>query len=303
MAFDFSNYLVVGISSRALFDLSEANAIFEQEGLDAYIDYQIAHEDEVLKPGVGFALVRGLLRLNEIVPGQRQVEVVIMSRNNADTSLRIFNSIEHYKLDITRAALTSGRPLANYLRAYKVDLFLSAYEDDVQAAIDSGIAAGLIVEGDASYETDPVDEIRIAFDGDAVLFSEESERIYQAQGMEAFLQHERENARKPLPEGPFAKFLKTLSYLQRELGDKSPIRTALVTARNRPAHERVIRTLRAWGVRVDEAFFLGGAPKDPVLAAFGAHIFFDDQESYVSKAAKRVPAARVPYRSRTPGER
>lgn len=297
MAYDLSNYLVIGVSSRALFDLSEENKIFEEQGLEAYSKYQLENENVILRPGVAFGLVKGILQLNELVEGKRKSEVIIMSRNNADTSLRIFNSIDHYGLDITRAALTSGRPLAPYLKAFEVDLFLSADADDVQSAVDAGVAAGLIYPAEEPYADAPLEEIRIAFDGDAVLFSPESEEIYQEHGLEAFLEHEKKNAEKPLPEGPFAKLLKTISYLQKQLGDKNPIRTALVTARNRPAHKRPILTLRHWGVRIDEAFFLGGAPKDKVLKAFGAHLFFDDQEVHLKGSAKVVPSAKVPYKT------
>lgn len=232
MAYDLTKFLVIGISSRALFDLSLEDDIFMNEGLERYIEYQHEHEDDVLKPGSGFPLVRALLRLNEWFPDQRKTEVIIMSRNTADTSMRIFNSIAHYGLDITRAALTGGASLAPYLKAFDIDLFLSASEEDVQAAIDANVAAGFIYAHPELYETD-IDQIRIAFDGDAVLFSDESELIYKNEGLEAFLKHEKDNARKMLPEGPFAKLLKTISYLQHDIEvDISPIRTALVTARN-----------------------------------------------------------------------
>jgi 5'-nucleotidase len=295
MPYELSNYLVIGISSRALFDLTLEDEIFKNKGLEAYSTYQLDHEGELLKPGIGFRLVNGILRLNKILEGKRKTEVIIMSRNNPDTSLRIFNSIKHYDLDITRAALTSGASIVPYLKAFDVDLFLSADENDVQDAINSGVAAGLIYQSDESYGIETLNEIRIAFDGDAVLFSDESEMIYKEKGLEAFLEHEKKNALNPLPEGPFAKLLKSLSFLQKQFGEKQPIRTALVTARNSPAHERVIRTLRAWGVRIDEAFFLGGASKEAVLRAFGAHIFFDDQEIHLSK---RVPSAKVPYKTK-----
>lgn len=293
MAFNFSDYLVIGISSRALFDLNKENEIFETDGLEKYSTFQLANETTILQPGLAFSLVNGILRLNGISKGKRKAEVIIMSRNSPDTSLRIFNSISHYKMDITRAALTSGASIVPYLNAFKIDLFLSANEEDVQDAVNAGIAAGLIYKSDKSYEAEPLKEIRIAFDGDAVIFSDESEGIYKKHGLEAFLLHEKENAENPMAEGPFAKLLKTLAYLQSEFGptDK-PIRTALVTARNSPAHERVIRTLRAWGVRIDEAFFMGGASKEDILKAFGAHIFFDDQEIHLSK---EIPSARVPY--------
>ncbi len=299
MPLDFQNYLVVGISSRALFDLEDENKIYDNEGLAAYSAYQIQHEKDILKPGAGFQLVKALLKINNLVPGKRKTEIVVMSRNSADTSLRIFNSIEHYGLDISRAALTGGAHLSPYLSAFKTDLFLSANEEDVQASIDSNVAAGIICTH-PEFSIDPnkeIEQIRIAFDGDAVLFSDISENIYQAQGLESFLAHEKLNAQKPLPEGPFAKLLKTLSYLQMQFPDELiPIRTALVTARNAPAHERVIRTLREWNVRIDEAFFLGGMEKSEVLQSFGAHIFFDDQLVHIDPASKLVPTARVPYK-------
>lgn len=300
MPLNLKDHLVVGISSRALFDLEEENKIYEEEGLQRYSDYQIEHENDVLRPGTGFQLVKSLLRINSLVPDKRKTEIIIMSRNSADTSLRIFNSIEYYDLDITRAALVGGASISPYLNAFNTDLFLSANEDDVQEAINAGIAAGIICTH-PQFLIDPhkeIDQIKIAFDGDAVLFSDESERIYQEQGLEAFLAHEKVNARKPLPEGPFAKLLKTLSFLQQEFSkDQVPIRTALVTARNAPAHERVIRTLREWNVRIDEVFFLGGVEKSQVLEAFGAHIFFDDQPVHINPASKLVPAARVPYKN------
>jgi len=298
--------MVIGVSSRALFDLTRENGIFEREGLEAYCRYQVEHEQEILPPGPGFGLIRSILKLNEYAETGNLVEVIIMSRNSPDTSLRVFNSIKHYGLPITRAVLASGASLAPYLTAFKTDLFLSAYEDDVQCAIDSGIAAGIICteynkviafQGDA-YTGAAMDcQIRIAFDGDAVLFSDESERIFREKGLHAFEENEEKNAGRPLEEGPFASFLRKLSDLQNELGrEKCPIRTALVTARSAPAHERVIRTLRSWNVRVDEAFFLGGLNKKEFLRAFGAQIFFDDQTVHTASASQAVPAARVPYR-------
>lgn len=298
MAEKLDGKLVVGISSRALFDLEEENKIFETEGLEAYSKYQLEHENDILKPGTAFPLVKALHNLN---CGEKKLtEIIIMSKNSTSTSMRIFNSIKHYGLDITRAALVSGMSIAPYLNAFKTDLFLSASEDDVQEAIDANIAAGIICTNkglpiDADEE---IKQIRIAFDGDAVIFSDESEKIYKEQGMVAFAEHEEKNAKNPLPEGPFAKLLKTISLVQGQFEnpDEIPIRTALVTARNAPAHERVIRTLRAWNVRIDEAFFLGGIPKSEVLKAFGAHIFFDDQTVHTEPASEIVPAARVPYR-------
>ena len=242
MAYELDKRLVIGVSSRALFDMSMENDIFERQGVEAFCHYQVEHENEVLKPGPGFQLIRSLLDINSL-PGQEgRVEVIIMSRNSADTSLRVFNSIEHYGLNITRAALASGAQLAPYLNAFKTDLFLSAYEDDVKSAIRSGIAAGIIYSDGIHHYDDKRREdgqIRIAFDGDAVLFSDESEKIFQEGGLEAFEENERTNAKDTLKQGPFAKLLKTISDLQKEFpADKVPIRTALVTSRNAPAHER-----------------------------------------------------------------
>ena len=298
MAWNLDGKLVVGISSRALFDLEEENRIYESQGLTAYTAYQVAHENDILKPGSAFPLIKALHRLND--GGRQLTEIIVMSKNSADTSLRIFNSIRHYGLDISRAALVGGAPIAPYLESFQTDLFLSANEQDVQEAIDANIAAGIIcLPGNLPMNPhDEIDQIRIAFDGDAVIFSDESERIYQEHGLEAFSAHEAENARNPLPEGPFARLLRTISLVQQQFDGTPPIRTALVTARNAPAHERVIRTLRAWNVRIDEAFFLGGVPKSQVLKAFGAHIFFDDQAAHTEPASKVVPAARVPYRKK-----
>lgn len=297
MALKLDDKLVVGISSRALFDLEEENKIFETEGLAAYSEYQLCHENDILKPGTAFPLIKALHKLNS--EGKYLTEIIVMSKNSADTSLRIFNSIKHYGLNISRAALVGGAPIAPYLNAFKTDLFLSANEEDVQEAINANVAAGIICSH-SDLPIDPekdIEQIRIAFDGDAVIFSDESERIYQAEGLEAFAKHEQLNAQKPLPEGPFAKLLKTISIIQRSFEkEEAPIRTALVTARNAPAHERVIRTLRAWDIRIDEAFFLGGIEKSEVLKAFGANIFFDDQTVHTDPASKLVPAARVPYK-------
>ncbi|MCQ2498801.1 MAG: 5'-nucleotidase [Lachnospiraceae bacterium] len=303
MAYNLENRLVIGISSRALFDLTEENEIFETQGVEAYCKYQVEHENDLLMPGNGFMLVKALLNINKLPGHEGRVEVIVMSHNSPDTSLRVFNSIEHYGLDITRAVLASGAPLTPYLEAFQTDLYLSADEDDVQAAIDCGIAAGIVccdtISTPQINPNDDIKQIRIAFDGDAVLFSDDSETIFKEKGLEAFEENERRLAKDPMKAGPFAKFLKTISDLQREL-DETPIRTALVTARSAPSHERVIRTLRAWNVRIDEAFFLGGVTKKDVLKAFGAHIFFDDQAVHTEPASKVVPSARVPYKKRDP---
>lgn len=304
MPYQLDNKMVIGVSSRALFDLTVENEIFERQGVEAYCKYQTEHEKEVLKPGPGFELIRSLLRLNEYCGGKELVEVIIMSRNSPDTSLRVFNAIKHYGLPISRAALVSGASLAPYLSAFHTDLFLSANGEDVQYAIDNGIAAGIICTEPAARLQEVTEigsanvagTIRIAFDGDAVLFADESEQIFREKGLDAFEANEAQKAETPLEDGPFANFLRKLSDLQKQLGvENCPIRTALVTSRCAPAHERVIRTLRAWDVRVDEAFFLGGVEKKEILRAFGAQIFFDDQTVHTISASQAVPAALVPY--------
>ncbi len=296
MAYDLTKPMVIGISTRALFDLEKENQIFEEQGVEAYEAYQVSHEDEILPKGPAFELVKAFLGLNEL-SRERLVEVIIMSRNNPNTSVRIFHSIRDYELDITRAAMTSGAMIAPYLHAFKTDLFLSANEYDVQQAINHGVAAGRILTGISHANSrEKIDEIRIAFDGDAVLFSADSEMIFQQEGIQAFEDHERLNADKPMGKGPFANFLLTLSRIQNQFPDQGLIRTALVTARNAPAHERAIKTLREWNVRIDEAFFLGGVKKTDVLSAYGAHIFFDDQPAHIEAASEVVPSAMVPYR-------
>lgn len=288
-----SNKLVLAISSRALFDLRDSHAIYERDGVGAYRQYQIDHEDEVLEPGDAFLLVEKLLSLNTSLT-QARVEVILVSRNSADTGLRVFNSIQHYGLDISRAAFVGGRSPFPYLAAFGSHLFLSTHAEDVRSALDAGFAAATILSGGARRAASA--ELRIAFDGDAVLFSDESERVYQSGGLEAFQASEREAARQPLPGGPFKPFLAALNLLQREFPEEScPIRTALVTARSAPAHERVIRTLREWDIRLDESLFLGGLEKSAFLEAFAADVFFDDQPGHCERAREVVATGHVPH--------
>jgi 5'-nucleotidase len=315
MPVDLSKCLVIGISSRALFDLEESNKVFEAEGEAAYTKYQEQRESEVLRPGIGFRLVQAILGLNSRIreKGIRKAEVVVVSRNSPATSRRLFNSIDQYKLDIQRAIMTSGTPVARYLKPFCVDLYLSAYERDVEEAILAGIAAGVIYSpalaqnqatesqpilhdsDNIPMPVDPCEELRIAFDGDNVLFNSEAEDVYRKEGHDKFLEHEVKNSRRPLADGPFAKLLRTLSVLQKDPGfEKPPLRTALVTARNLPAHLRILNTFQAWGIQVDEAFFMGGVDKAGILAAFQPHIFFDDQEGHCKSASEVVSTARVP---------
>lgn len=291
MSEDISHKLIVAISSRALFDLDESNQVFETSGLEEYARYQIAHENEILKPGVAFNLVKKFLNLNQYGD---LVEVILLSRNSADTGLRIFNSIEHYQLAITRAAFTGGQSPYQYVNAFGSHLFLSANRQDVENALCAGCAAATILPSvnQQHHET----ELRFAFDGDAVLFSDEAERVFQEQGLNAFTVSEKQSAQKPLSGGPFKGFLSALQTLQQRLPNENcPIRTALVTARQAPAHERVIRTLRSWQIRIDEALFLGGLDKSDFLHGFGADIFFDDQPGHCERARSKVATAHVPH--------
>lgn len=292
MSIDLPHQLIIAITSRTLFDLSKSNAIFESRGLDEYAAHQIQYENKILRPGPAFPLVKKLLQLNQENP---LVEIILLSRNSADTGLRIFNSIQHYGLDITRAAFTSGESPYRYIQAFGSHLFLSTHADDVRAALAAGCAAATLLESSSHESIDP--QIRIAFDGDAVLFSDDSERIFQEQGLSAFTQNEQNDANTPLPGGPFKGFLAALHQLQQHfIADHCPIRTALVTARQAPAHERVVRTLRSWNIRIDEALFLGGLSKGEFLEAFQADIFFDDQYAHCESAKnKQVTAAHVPH--------
>lgn len=302
MPVNFSEILVVGVSTRALFDLEVENQVFDEQGIEAFRAYQLQHEDEILKPGTAFYLVQSLLELNKIAEKQI-VEVVVMSRNSPETGMRILNSIEKYELPITRVALTGGEPLAPYIDAYDVDLFLSKDTKDVQAVIDSKQSAAALLYAPPTTFTPKDARVKIAFDADAVLFSDESEFRYKTEGMVSFHQYEKEHEDDPLNEGPFAKLLIKLSKIQEHLPmriEYSPLRLAIVTARNAPSHKRVIKTLRKWNVYVDEVYFLGGLSKDKILEAFGAHIFFDDQETHLNPASKVVPSGKVPYDSDSP---
>lgn len=288
--------LTVAISSRALFDLEDSHALFEAEGIDSYAEHQRTHEDDILEPGIAFPLVRKLLALNvDAAPEAPHVEVILLSRNSADTGLRIFNSIQHHNLAISRATFTSGEPTWPYIKPFGTQLFLSANPESVRRALENDIAAATIIPARAAAHRS--DQLRIAFDGDAVIFGDEGERVSQEGGIEAFHKHERERAREEMAGGPFRGFLSALHDLQAAYppGKDAPIRTALVTARSAPAHERVIRTLRAWGVRLDEALFLGGRPKGPFLDAFGADIFFDDSQHNIDSARPHVAAGHVPH--------
>lgn len=293
--------LVVGISTRAMFDLTEEHRVFTEEGVEVYARLQREREKQPLKPGAAFEVTRRLLALNADQPTP-MVKVILLSRNSPDLSLRAFNSFEHYGLRVHHGSFTSGRPMAPFVAAWGVDLFLSNADDDVQAAITAGTAAARLgpTPGAASGEDDgtPTDEVRIALDGDAVLFSEASDRIFRDHGLERFLAHERENAHVPMDRGPFGRtFLPKLAMIRQAFmrdDGTSRVRLSIVTARNAPAHERVVHTLRAWGTPADEVHFVGRHAKGPFLRACRAHIFFDDQEKHVVGASDFVPSGLVP---------
>ncbi|MGI9318817.1 MAG: 5'-nucleotidase [bacterium] len=292
MATTFDNTLVIAISSRALFDMEQSHRIFVDQGIEAYCRYQIEHESEALKPGVAFSMVKKFLALND--DEKQQVEIVLISRNSADTGLRVFNSIQHYGLSISRAAFTGGESPYRYVHPFGAELFLSADPEDVRNALDNGIAAATILP--SRVEGVESDRLKIAFDGDAVLFSDDAEQVYQTHGLEHFSETEKNAANEPLPGGPFKPVLAALHGIQEAYpSDQSPIRTALITARAAPAHERVIRTLRAWDIRIDESYFLGGMDKGEFLKTFGADIFFDDQSGHCDSARQHVPTGHVPH--------
>lgn len=294
MSKHFSHKLVVAISSRALFDLTESHVIYETQGLEAYRAYQLEKEHEILKPGAAFGLVEKFIKLNSGRDEKNAlVEILLLSRNTADTGLRVFNSLRHYGLNVTRAAFAGGKSPYVYAKAFGADLFLSLNPEDVRQALSAGCAAATICSTGNSCH-DP-DSLNLAFDGDAVIFSDEAERIYKTKGLEEFNAAEVQAAHQPLGAGPFKGFLLALQSLQKEIDLPIPIRTALVTARSVPAHERVIHTLRQWDIRIDESLFLGGLEKGDFLAAFKADIFFDDQQKHCLNASQQVTSGHVPY--------
>ena len=294
MAYSVEGKLVVAISSRALFDFEDENRVFDAQGERAYVDLQYSRLDVPAKEGVAFQLVKKLLAFNS--RETPRVEVVILSKNDPVSGLRVFRSAQRAGLNIERGVFTRGRSPYRYLDALKANLFLSANEQDVRGAIEARFPAARVVPESAQAAGRHADEVRIAFDGDAVLFSDEAERVFQEKGLAAFSRSESDAALEPLTGGPFKDFLAGLHRIQSDFPeDASPIRTALVTARSAPAHERVIRTLRAWNIRIDEALFLGGLDKGEFLRAFGADIFFDDQRTHVESAAKHVATGHVPH--------
>ena len=303
MPYPITEKLVVGVASSALFDLSTSDGIYQQEGMEAYRAHQREHLDTPLRPGVAFPFIRRFLSINRAFPAQMPVEVVLLSRNSPETGLRVFRSIAHYDLDITRAGFMSGRSPYEYIPAFNASLFLSANPEDVQRAIDASYPAGLVLPSQV-YD-DAIDtELRVAFDFDGVIADDEAETVYkQSQDLNVFQDHERERMGIPHQPGPLADLFRKLANI-RTLEDarieQDPdyariLRIALVTARNAPAHERVVTTLTEWGVSPDEAFFLGGMEKARVLSILKPHMFFDDQRSHLDSPAQNLPMVHVPF--------
>lgn len=291
MAITLDGKLVVAISSRALFDFEEENQVFESTDDTAYMELQLQRLEAPAKPGVAFSLVKKLLAFNSLT--SQEVEVVILSRNDPVSGLRVMKSAAHYALPIIRCAFTRGEPPWRYLKPLRANLFLSTHLSDVRAALAAGVPAAQVYPQSAHASDAHPNEVRIAFDGDAVLFSDEAERVYEAHGLTAFQQHETENVGLPLPDGPFKPLLVALHALQRASIPAMRIRTALVTARSAPAHERAIRTLMNWNIAVDEAMFLGGLDKGEFLREFEPDFFFDDQTGHIESAARHVPSGHV----------
>ncbi len=311
MGLDLSDTLVIGITATALFDLSEADKVFREKlsedkdtAIKEYRKFMLEREDEPLHDGTGMPLVKALLNLNKYKKEQDKsilVEVVVMSRNSPETGIQVFNNIRKKNLPITRHAFTGGESVTDYLEAFDVDLFLTTNVKDAQKVRDANTCAvGLVKEPPSDIEKIPEGQVRIAFDGDAVIFDEKSEIVYKSKGIKSFYENEDSKQNEPMDEGPYESLLRKLSRLQDRLPfsvEYSPVRIAIVTARNAPAEMRVIKTLRAWGVYVDEIFFLGGLDKSKILRAFKAHIFFDDQDVHLNETSHYIPSSKVPYSS------
>ena len=291
MSISLEGRLVVAISSRALFDFEEENLVFEQTNDKAYMQLQLERLDTPAKPGVAFSLVKKLLAFNK--HAKQSTEVVILSRNDPVSGMRVFRSAQHYGLAIERGSFTRGQPPWRYLKPLSANLFLSTHTSDVRAALQAQVPAAQVYPHSAHASDAHPREVRIAFDGDAVLFSDEAERVFQAHGLNAFQQHEKDLASEPMSAGPFKPLLQALHRLQSAGTSEMRIRTALVTARSAPAHERAIRTLMNWNIEVDEAMFLGGLDKSGFLREFEPDFFFDDQTGHIESAAKHVPSGHV----------
>jgi 5'-nucleotidase len=302
MPYDLTNRLVIGIASSALFNLSESDAVFRHEGEESYRRYQEEHLDEPLAAGVAFPFIQRLLSLNDLAAANDPlVEVIVMSHNDPDTGLRVMRSIQHHGLGITRAIFTEGQSPYIYMPVLNMSLFLSANETDVRKAVELGQPAGQVLE--SAYTDDGSNQLRIAFDFDGVLASDESEKIFQERGLADFQIHEIANAVTPVSPGPLHEFLRNVNKIQKREEQRARedenysrrVRISIVTARSAPAHERAVASLKAWGVTVNDAFFLGGIDKGAIMQVLEPHIFFDDQKTHLLSTAKAVPSVHVPF--------
>ncbi|MFI3320475.1 MAG: 5'-nucleotidase [Rikenellaceae bacterium] len=302
MAYPIEKKLVIAVASSALFDLTESHRVYQEQGVDAYRRYQEEHIDDHLERGAAFPFIKRLLKLNDIFTEEKPIEVVLLSRNNPETGLRVFRTIKHYGLDISRASFFSGESPYRYLPAFNASLFLSAERDDVVAACKEGYAAGQILSSTFKDDDEADPELRIAFDFDGVIANDEAEKIYKKEGMEAFHNHEAELAQQPMQPGLLGNLIRRISDIQhleseREKEDptyKRIIKTSIVTARSAPSHERVVMSLKSWGVEVHEAFFLGGIDKARILDIMHPHMFFDDQIGHLQNLTN-VPAVHIPF--------
>lgn len=303
MSYPIGDKLVIGVASSALFDLTASHRIYLDEGEEGYRRYQEQHLDTILERGVAFPFIRRFLSLNACFPDQLPVEVVLLSRNSPETGLRVMKSIAHYGLDITRAAFVTGNSPYPYLTAFNAALFLSANEADVRSALAAGCAAGLVLPGATAADDESDPELRVAFDFDGVIADDEAEAIYKRDGIAEFQAHETARAGIPHGAGPLAVLFQKLHAMQRLEADiaagrpgyKKLLRVAIVTARSAPSHERMVHTLKSWGVSANETFFLGGMEKARVLNVFQPHIFFDDQLSHLQSPAITTPMVHVPF--------
>lgn len=301
MPYPIENKLVVGISANALFDLNKEDEIYKSKGLDAYRKYQIQRKSEMINKGVAFPFIKRMLNINKIYKNEKPIEVVLLSKNSPETGIRIFNSIKHYNLDITRAVFMSGKPAYEYIPSFNISLYLSTSENDVKLANDKGYAAGRVIK--TKIFDDDKDELRVAFDFDGVLADDEAEKIYQEMGIEKYYEYETQYKQEPLNPGPLADFFKKLSFFQKletKKESKDPqyqklIKTSIITARNSPAHERAVNTLNSWGVTVDELFLLGGIEKKRILETLKPHLYFDDQILHFDEKIKNIPLVHIPF--------
>jgi 5'-nucleotidase len=303
MPYPIDRKLVVGVSSTALFDLQREDDLFRQQGIKPYREYQIGNKTKILDKGLAFPFIRRYLNINKVYTEEQPVEVVLLSKNSPETGVRIFNSIKHYDLDITRGAFTSGDSPYKYIPAYNISLFLSTNEEDVLNAINAGYPAGRIIKTSVVDESDDR-ELRVAFDFDGVIADDESEKVYKETGqLSLYHAHESENVEIPHKPGPLADFFKKISFFQKletKKQDDDPhykkiLRTAIITARNAPSHERAINTLRSWGVGVDDLFMLGGIEKRRILEVVRPHLYMDDQLEHLNPEIQNIPLVHIPF--------